>query len=72
MDGARKRASYAEYLALEAVSEGRHAFFDGAIVAMSGCSFAHSRIATNSLLSLARAVASPCQVFNSDLRIRVQ
>lgn len=72
MEPARKRSSYAEYLAFEQVTEDRHEFFDGEILAMAGGTFAHTRIATNALLGLARLAEAPCAVFNSDLRIRIE
>jgi Uma2 family endonuclease len=40
-----RRASYADYLAVEQDSERRYEFFDGVIVAMTGGSDEHNAIA---------------------------
>lgn len=45
----------------------KHEFIDGAMVAMSGGSPAHSRIATNIVRNL--PLGAGCQVFGSDLRV---
>lgn len=60
------------YLALESQAAFKSEYIDGVVVAMSGGSIRHTRIKTD----LARAVGSqlagtPCEVFDSDLRVRV-
>jgi Uma2 family endonuclease len=67
-----RRYTFQEYLDLEASSERRHEFFDGAVYAMSGGSPDHSRLAANVIHMLAIQLAGkPCQAFTSDLRVRV-
>ena len=64
--------TFAEYLELEASSDLRYEFFDGAVYAMSGGSPDHSRLAANVINLLAtQLTGKPCQAFTSDLRIRV-
>jgi len=67
-----RRYTYREYLELEASSDLRYEFFDGAVYAMSGGSPDHSRLAANVIGALSRQLAGkPCQAFTSDLRVRV-
>lgn len=67
-----RRYTFREYLELEASSELRYEFFDGAVYAMSGGSPDHSRLAANVINILATQLAGkPCQAFTSDLRVRV-
>lgn len=73
MTSASPRAfSEAEYLALEAVSEEKHEFIDGCIVAMAGASPAHNALAVNvgaALLSVTRGRG--CVVLSSDQRVYI-
>jgi Uma2 family endonuclease len=63
-----KRASYAEYLAVEQGSGHRHEFFDGVIVAMAGGSDEHNLIAaTLGGLIMNRRTGS-CRYYPSDQR----
>ena len=67
-----RRYTFREYLELEASSEVRYQFFDGAVYAMSGGSPDHSRLAANVINTLATQLSGrPCQAFTSDLRVRV-
>jgi Uma2 family endonuclease len=67
-----RRYTFREYLELEASSDLRYEFFDGAVYAMSGGSPDHSRLAANVINILATQLAGrPCQAFTSDLRVRV-
>lgn len=67
-----RRYTFREYLELEAGSELRYEFFDGAVYAMSGGSPDHSRLAANVIALLtAQLAGKPCQAFTSDLRVRV-
>lgn len=67
-----RRYTFREYLELEASSDVRYEFFDGAVFAMSGGSPDHSRLAANVINILAtQLVGKPCQAFTSDLRVRV-
>jgi Uma2 family endonuclease len=69
---ARRRATEAEYLALEATSEVRHEWVDGEIVAMAGGSDRHNVIAVNLVGELrSRLRGGPCQPFASDQRHHV-
>lgn len=67
-----RRVSEGEYLAIEASSDTRHELIGGTIHAMGGASLAHNRLAGSFFASLRRQLANgPCEVFMSDLRIRV-
>jgi Uma2 family endonuclease len=67
-----RRYSFLEYVELEATSDIRFEFFDGAVYAMSGGSPEHSGLAANVIqLLAAQLVGKPCRVFTSDLRVRV-
>lgn len=65
--------SVRDYLASEEVSEVKHEFVDGYVLAMVGASQRHNLIA-GSLFSLLRAHlrGTPCRVFMSDLKVRVK
>ena len=69
---ALKKMSFAEYLELEEISEIKHEWLDGEIVAMSGGTLQHSLLAVEvqTLLKLALR-GRPCRVFNSDARTRI-
>ena len=68
----RQRFSFGEYLALEDISPVRHEFADGQVWAMAGGSPAHAAIAMNIGSALTSQLRDrPCQVFGSDLRVRV-
>lgn len=61
-----------EYLALDRAAELRSEFLDGEIIAMSGGSARHSRLQMNLGLEIQLALrGTPCEAFNSDLRVRV-
>lgn len=63
--------SYAEYLELERQAETKHEYVNGEVYAMAGGSPEHSRLAMRFAAQLMRALDDgPCEVFNSDLRIR--
>ncbi|MDF3066945.1 MAG: hypothetical protein K0R38_2546 [Polyangiaceae bacterium] len=67
-----RRYTFQEYLELEAVSDVRYEFYDGAVFAMSGGSPEHSGLAANVIQLLgAQLAGKPCRVFTSDLRVRV-
>lgn len=64
--------TFAEYLALEAASETKHEYVNGEIFAMAGGTPEHSRLSVNVCGELRAALRSrPCNVFNSDLRVRI-
>ena len=70
---ATARMSYGEYLAAEAKSEVRHEFLRGEIYAMAGGTPSHARLAARLIIALGNALAGrTCEVFGSDLRVRIQ
>ena len=61
-----------EYLALNRAAEFRSEFIDGEIIAMSGGSMRHSGVKINLVGEVRDALrGTPCQAFDSDLRVRV-
>jgi Uma2 family endonuclease len=63
-----RRATYADYLAVEQMSERRHEFFDGVIVALAGGSDEHNAIAMQfGGLCVAR-VRGGCKSYSPDQR----
>ncbi|MBL9020574.1 MAG: Uma2 family endonuclease, partial [Myxococcales bacterium] len=44
---AKRRSTYAEYLAAEAASEQRHEFIAGEVIAMAGGTIEHGRLTTS-------------------------
>lgn len=61
-----------EYLALEAASDTKHEFIDGAIVAMAGASPAHNALAANMTASLrALSRGKQCVTLTSDQRVHI-
>lgn len=68
-----KRYTLEEYYEREPLAEARHEFHDGEILAMSGGSMEHSQIAINLGREISqRLKGSPCQVFESNLRSRIE
>src|SRR4051812_15002854 len=62
-----------EYLRRERDAEVRSEYYRGEIFAMSGGSLEHSRIIANAIRRLGeRLDGSPCGVFDSNLRIRIE
>jgi Uma2 family endonuclease len=67
------RYTYADYVALESLSTGKHEFLDGEIYAMAGGTEEHSALAAEMVRVLGNAVGErPCRVHTSDLRIYVE
>jgi Uma2 family endonuclease len=67
------RYTYADYVAVEYDSPGKHEFLDGEIYAMSGGTADHAALAFETLRVIGNAsVGSPCRVYTSDLRIYVE
>jgi len=61
-----------EYLRAEALSDIRHEFHDGEVLAMSGGTYDHSVIIANLIRQLGnRLEGKPCRVLESNLRVRV-
>ena len=62
-----------EYLAFERASETKHEFYDGAVLAMVGASYAHNLISMNTSVSLyVQFEGKPCRVLPRDMRVAVQ
>jgi len=68
------RISAAEYLEQESLSPIRHEYLDGETFPMPAHSQRHNRIVGNLMAKAQRVVrhSSPCQVFGSDMRVRVE
>ena len=67
------RYTYADYVALESLSTGKHEFLDGEIYAMAGGTEEHSALAAEMVRVLGNAVGERlCRVHTSDLRIYVE
>lgn len=65
------RYSSEEFLALERQAEYKSEYIDGYIVAMSGVSRQHDRIASAVLASLyGQLLDGPCEIFSSDPRVK--
>jgi len=73
VDVARRRATYAEYLAFAETSEIKHEFISGEIVAMSGGTIAHGRL-IGQLGGLVRDALKgrPCVVLPAEVRVRIR
>jgi Uma2 family endonuclease len=66
------RYTYADYVALETISDTKHEFLDGEIYAMAGGTEEHSALAAAMVRILGNVVSDrPCRVHTSDLRIYV-
>ena len=68
----KRRLTPAEYLAIEVASEGRHEFYDGEMVAMSGGSYWHNLVKDNLAHAIRNRLAGRgCTVLTSDQRVKV-
>jgi Uma2 family endonuclease len=73
VDVARKRATYAEYVAFAETAELKHEFIDGEIVAMSGGTIAHGRLIGRVTALVGRALEGrPCVVLPAEVRVRIR
>lgn len=69
---ARQRLSYAEYLAAEEVSDIKHEYIEGHVVAMAGGTMAHATLVGNVHgLTFNALQGRPCRPFNESQRIRI-
>jgi Uma2 family endonuclease len=69
---AKLKHTFAEYIALEEESETKHELIDGEIFAMAHGTPEHGRLAARMIHVLASALGGrPCEVFSSDVRVRV-
>jgi Uma2 family endonuclease len=65
--------SYADYVAFEATSETKHEWLRGEVFAMAGGIPEHAALAGRLMYELQAAVIDrPCEVYSSDLRVKVQ
>jgi Uma2 family endonuclease len=73
VDVARKRTTYAEYMAFTETSELKHEYIGGEIVAMSGGTIAHGRL-IGQLTGLIRDAlrGRPCIVLPAEVRVRIR
>lgn len=63
-----RRATYADYLAAEQMSERRHEFFDGVVVMMAGGSDEHNAIAGQLARLLGTRTTGRCRYYTPDQR----
>lgn len=71
--GARQLCTFDDYLRIEEESNVRHEFLDGQVWAMAGGSPRHSAMNVNIQRLLGNRLAGrKCQVYNTDLRVRVK
>jgi Uma2 family endonuclease len=62
-----------EYLAWEPTQEGRHEYWDGEVVAMSGGTRNHNRVSGNFFNLLDTALADrPCDVYIVDVKVQIK
>jgi Uma2 family endonuclease len=72
MRAARARFRFDEYVRLEERSEIKHEFLDGEVYAMAGGTPEHAAMAARLAVALGQAArAGSCEVFTSDLRVRI-
>ncbi len=73
MSYALKQVSPEEYLRLEKAADTKSEYIDGQTYAMSGASIEHNRLATDTTVLLGVLLRdSKCNIYGSDLRIRVE
>ncbi len=64
--------TFAEYIALEEKSDTKHELINGEIYATAHGTPEHSRLSARMIVALDKALAGrPCEVFTSDMRVRV-
>lgn len=69
---AHARFTFPEYLQLEAISPSKHEYLDGAVFAMAGGTPEHAAMAARLARYIGNALEGrPCNVYTSDLRVRV-
>jgi Uma2 family endonuclease len=68
-----RRASFEEFLALEATSSERHEFVEGLVFAMVGGTDYHNRLAARILLALLPAAErAGCEAFAEGMLLKVE
>jgi Uma2 family endonuclease len=72
-DVGRRRATYAEYVAIANDSEVKYDYLAGEVVAMAGGTVEHARLIARATALIDRALEGrPCIVLPSDMRIRIR
>lgn len=72
-DVAKRRSTYAEYLALEVSSTVKHEYIGGVVVAMAGGTIEHGRLVARLTALLSAALQGrPCVVLPADVRVRIR
>lgn len=67
------KVSIADYLHGELITDQKHEYINGEIFAMAGANRAHNIICINlSSLLFSHLRGTPCRVFNSDMKVRVE
>ena len=66
------RVPVEDYLAGEQASQVRHEYVDGAVFAMGGASDRHNLLAGNLYVRLSTGLPESCQVFMSDMKVRIR
>ncbi|MFN7143324.1 MAG: Uma2 family endonuclease [Myxococcota bacterium] len=68
----RPYTTEAEYLAYDVANEGRHEYYGGEIVSVSGVSEAHVLVSVNlTILIGSRLRGTGCRAYNGDMRVRL-
>ncbi len=73
VEAAKRRATYGEYVTLEASTETKHEYVGGVIVAMAGGSIEHGRLVSRLTALLSSVLKGrPCIVLPADVRVRIR
>lgn len=73
VDVARRRVTYAQYVAIANDSDVRYEYVAGEVIAMAGGTVEHGRLISRAAALIDRALeGKPCIVLPSDLRIRIR
>ena len=64
--------SEADYLHGEEASQRRHEYLDGVVYGMAGASTNHNEITLNAAMFLRMRAPAECNVFTSDMKVRIQ
>jgi hypothetical protein len=73
VDGARKRVTYAEYVAFTKSADLKHEYIAGDVRAMAGGTIEHGRLMASLALLLGSALRGrPCVVMPADVRVRIR
>jgi len=69
----RAHVSVEDYLNGEIHAEVKHEYLGGDVHAMAGATVRHNRIVSSVMLSFGNALRGrPCEVFNSDMKVRIE